>query len=57
VVHTVGSVVGMNGVLWFLFGLFVGLACDYLLVKIMLKSIEDRISILENKERPVNFLQ
>jgi hypothetical protein len=45
----------MNGILWFLFGLFVGLACDYLLVKIMLKSIEDRISILENKERLKNF--
>jgi hypothetical protein len=38
----------MNGILWFLFGLFVGLACDYLLVKVMLKSIEDRILALED---------
>jgi len=33
-----------------LFGLFVGLACDYLLVKIMLKPFENRISQLEDKK-------
>jgi hypothetical protein len=46
----------MNGILWFLFGLFVGLACDYLLVKVMLKSIKDRISILENKEQTLKTI-
>ena len=38
----------MNSLLWFLFGLFLGLACDYVLVKIMLRSIKDRITSLEN---------
>lgn len=37
----------MNSILWFLCGLFVGLACDYILVKIMLKSIVNRIAVLE----------
>jgi len=38
----------MNSLLWFLFGLFLGLACDYVLVRIMLRSIKDRITSLEN---------
>lgn len=40
-------VVNMNGVLWFLFGLFVGLACDYILVKHMLKPYIKKIRDLE----------
>jgi hypothetical protein len=40
-------VVNMNSVLWFLFGLFVGLACDYILVKYMLKPFKKKIGQLE----------
>jgi len=40
-------VVNMNSVLWFLFGLFVGLACDYILVKYMLKPFKKKIGDLE----------
>lgn len=37
----------MSSLLWFLTGIFVGLACDYILVKVMLKKIENRLDILE----------
>ena len=37
----------MAQVLWFLFGLCLGLALDFLLVKVMLRSVEERVSKLE----------
>ena len=37
----------MAQVLWFLLGLGLGLALDFLLVKVMLRSIEKRLSELE----------
>ncbi len=37
----------MAQVLWFLFGLGLGLALDFLLVKVMLRSVEERVSKLE----------
>ena len=37
-------------VFWFFFGLGLGLALDFLLVKFMLKSIEERLKNLENKK-------
>ena len=37
----------MNSVLWFLLGLFIGLACDYILVKYMLKPFKKKIGDLE----------
>lgn len=39
----------MSSVIWFLLGLFVGLACDYLLVKAMIKPLIKRISDLESR--------
>ncbi len=36
-------------VFWFLFGLGLGLALDFLLVKFMLKPIEERLTNLEHK--------
>ena len=38
----------MAQVLWFLFGLGLGLALDFLLVKVMLRSVEERLSLLES---------
>lgn len=40
-------VVNMSSLVWFLFGLFVGLACDYVLVKYMLKPFKKKIGDLE----------
>ena len=37
----------MNSLLWFLFGLFLGLGLDFLLVLHMLKPLKKRISDLE----------
>ena len=37
----------MEQVLWFLLGLGLGLALDFLLVKVMLRSVETRILALE----------
>jgi hypothetical protein len=37
----------MAQALWFLLGLGLGLALDFLLVKVMLRSIEKRLSELE----------
>jgi len=37
----------MNSLLWFLFGLFLGLGLDFLLVLHMLKPLKKRISNLE----------
>ena len=39
----------MNSLLWFLFGLFLGLGLDFLLVLHMLKPLKDRLDKLENK--------
>jgi hypothetical protein len=39
----------MNSVLWFFFGLGVGLALDFVLVLHMLKPIKERISHLETE--------
>jgi uncharacterized membrane protein YciS (DUF1049 family) len=38
---------GMRNLLWFLFGLGLGLALDWVLVKFMLKDIKKRLSNLE----------
>ena len=35
-------------VLWFLFGLGLGLALDFLLVKVMLRSVEEKVLALES---------
>ena len=40
----------MAQVLWFLFGLGLGLALDFLLVKVMLRSVEERLSLLESAQ-------
>jgi hypothetical protein len=37
----------MEQVLWFVLGLGLGLALDFLLVKVMLRSIEKRLLVLE----------
>jgi uncharacterized membrane-anchored protein YhcB (DUF1043 family) len=37
----------MSSILWFMFGLLVGLACDYILVKHMLKPHIKKIRDLE----------
>jgi hypothetical protein len=37
----------MAQALWFLLGLGLGLALDFLLVKVMLRSIQERLSELE----------
>ena len=37
----------MEQVLWFVLGLGLGLALDFLLVKVMLRSIEKRLVVLE----------
>lgn len=37
----------MNSLIWFLFGLFLGLGLDFLLVLHMLKPLKNRISDLE----------
>jgi hypothetical protein len=37
----------MEQVLWFLMGLGLGLALDFVLVKVMLRSIEKRLVVLE----------
>ena len=34
--------------LWFLFGLCLGLALDFLLVKVMLRSVEEKVLALES---------
>lgn len=39
----------MNQLLWFLFGLGLGLALDFLLVKVMLRSVEERVLALEQE--------
>jgi hypothetical protein len=39
----------MAQALWFLLGLGLGLALDFLLVKVMLRSIEERVSVLESE--------
>jgi hypothetical protein len=39
----------MTQALWFLFGLGLGLALDFLLVKVMLRSIEERLLVLESE--------
>jgi hypothetical protein len=38
----------MAQVLWFLFGLCLGLALDFLLVKVMLRSVEEKVLALES---------
>lgn len=38
----------MAQVLWFLFGLGLGLALDFLLVKVMLRSVEEKVLALES---------
>lgn len=38
-------------ILWFLFGLVVGLALDWVLVKIMLRSVNRRLMALEVTQR------
>ena len=38
----------MNQLLWFLFGLGLGLALDFLLVKVMLRSVEEKVLALES---------
>jgi hypothetical protein len=38
----------MEQVLWFLMGLGLGLALDFVLVKVMLRSIEKRLLVLES---------
>ena len=38
----------MAQVLWFLFGLGLGLALDFLLVKVMLRSVEEKVLSLES---------
>jgi uncharacterized membrane protein YciS (DUF1049 family) len=38
---------GMRNLIWFLFGLGLGLALDWVLVKFMLKDIKKRLSNLE----------
>ncbi len=40
----------MNQLLWFLFGLGLGLALDFLLVKVMLRSVEKRLLVLEREK-------
>ena len=40
----------MNSVFWFLFGLFLGLGLDFILVLHMLKPIKKRINKLEVEE-------
>ncbi len=37
----------MAEVLWFVLGLALGLALDFVLVKVMLRSVEERVSKLE----------
>jgi len=37
----------MDQMLWFLFGLGLGLALDWMLVKVMLKSLKERVKALE----------
>jgi hypothetical protein len=39
----------MTQALWFLLGLGLGLALDFLLVKVMLRSIEERLLVLESE--------
>jgi hypothetical protein len=39
----------MEQVLWFVLGLGLGLALDFLLVKVMLRSIEKRLLVLESE--------
>ena len=39
----------MAQALWFLLGLGLGLALDFLLVKVMLRSIQERLSVLESE--------
>lgn len=38
----------MAQVLWFLFGLGLGLALDFVLVKVMLRSVEEKVLALES---------
>ena len=38
----------MAQLLWFLFGLGLGLALDFLLVKVMLRSVEEKVLALES---------
>lgn len=38
----------MEQVLWFLLGLGLGLALDWVLVKLMLRSLKERVSALES---------
>jgi hypothetical protein len=40
----------MAQALWFLLGLGLGLALDFLLVKVMLRSIQERLSELEKAQ-------
>lgn len=40
----------MEQALWFLFGLGLGLALDFVLVKVMLRSIEKRLLVLESEK-------
>jgi hypothetical protein len=37
----------MDQMVWFLFGLGLGLALDWMLVKVMLKSLKERVKALE----------
>ena len=37
----------MGQMVWFLFGLGLGLALDWVLVKVMLKSLKERVKVLE----------
>jgi hypothetical protein len=41
----------MEQVLWFLMGLGLGLALDFVLVKVMLRSIEKRLLALESLQK------
>ena len=47
----------MAQVLWFLSGLGLGLALDFLLVKVMLRSIEKRLMVLELAQQSPQQLQ
>ena len=40
----------MEQVLWFLFGLGLGLALDFVLVKAMLQSVKERVTKLEQAQ-------